>query len=552
MNRLLLIAMIAMLLIAACSVNTGLPQPTEAIEEFTGVPTDVAILPLKTMDARSRNIRKILEVRDLGYAFSKYPQFTLMNMEHVASEFNMLGIRDVDDMDLDELKEVADELNADVVISGNISSLRADLFAIAMTFYSTLTGELRQVNFNVPNLKEARWEALDKSMMTELDRFISTEVDKIYNFATNFYAAGNYAEAERQLTTAVGLDPDRAEAYYYLGATYYRTDRYALAEENFNKALDLEPQHNQTLVLMNEMFEKSGENLKRIGVMERIASQNEDAELWLAIGNLYAEAEQMNKARESFENALEIDEDNPLVKTRLAFLLYDQQQFADAIPYLESAYDSFPENDLISRRLALSYQRAGRMDQAISRYEGLIENNPSNIQAYLNVVSLYRSQATEATDPAVKTQNFNKAVDAMNRLIQIDPENPMAYLNLASIYLAQNNNTLAERNANETIQRDPSLYQPYVILGTISQSRGTNDYNRFADLERRASEAVGREATNLSRERDAARNSANAHFRSAVQQLTTARSLTTEPETLADINNRISVLNNLVTQTTGY
>nr|MDK2850542.1 hypothetical protein [Candidatus Cloacimonadota bacterium] len=552
MKRLLLMAMIAMLLIAACSVNNGLPEPTEPIEDFTGVPTNVAILPLKTMDARSRNVRKILEVRDLAYAFSKYPQFNLMDMDNVASEFELLGIRDVDDMDLEELKEVADELNADVVITGNISALRADLFAVTMTFYSSLTSELRQVTFNVSNIKEERWEALDKSMMTELDNFISTEVDKIFNFATNFYAAGNYEEAERQLITTIGLDPERVEAYYYLGATYYRTNRYDLAEENFNKVLELDPSHTQTLVLMNEMYEKTGENLKRISVMERIAEQNEDAELWLAIGNLYAEAGQMDKARESFENALELDEENPLVKTRLAFLLYDQQMYEEAIPYLESAYDSFPENDLISRRLAISYQRAGRMDQAIARYEGLIANNPNNVQAYLNVVTLYRNKAIEATDPAVKKQNFDKAIEAMNRLIQIDPNNPMAYLNLASIYLAQNNNTLAERNANETIQRDPTLYQPYVILGTISQSRGTTEYNRFVDLEKRASEAVGREATNLSRERDAARKAANAHFRSAIQQLATARSLTQEPETIADINNRISVLNNLVEQTTGY
>jgi len=552
MNRLLLIAMIALLLISACSINTGLPQPTEEIEEFTGITTNVAILPLKTMDARSRNIRKILEVRDLAYAFSTYPQFALMDMEHVESEFASFGIRDVDDMDLDELQEVANELNADVLISGNISSLRADLFAIAMRFYSTLTGELRQVNFNVPNLKEQRWEVLDQSMMVELDRFISTEVDKIFNFATNFYAAGNYAEAERQLKTAVGLDPDKAEAYYYLGATYYRTDRYALAEENFNKALELSPDHTQTLVLMNEMFEKTGENIKRIAVMERIADMNDDAELWLVIGNLYAEAKQMDNAKASFENALEIDEDNSLVMTRLAFLLYDQQLYADALPYLESAYDAYPENDLISRRLAVSYQRSGRMDQAIARYEGLIQNNPNNVQAYLNVVSLYRNQATEATDPEIKAESFRKAINSMNQLIEIEPNNPMAYLNLASIYLAQNNNAEAERNANETIQRDPSLYQPYVILATISQTRGTNEYNRFADLERRAADAVGRQATTLSRERDAARNAANAHFRSAVQNLTTARSLTVEPETLADINNRLSVLNNLVTQTTGF
>jgi hypothetical protein len=35
------------------------------------------------MDARSRNVRKILTVRDLDYVFSAYPQYELMNMEVV-------------------------------------------------------------------------------------------------------------------------------------------------------------------------------------------------------------------------------------------------------------------------------------------------------------------------------------------------------------------------------------------------------------------------------------------------------------------------------------
>ncbi len=552
MNRLLLMAMVTLVLFSACSVNSGLPQPTEPTEAFTGIPTKVAILPLKTMDARSRNIRKILEVRDLEYVFTAYPQFELMDMEEVNRQFKTFGSPDVDDMLPEEMQEVADDLGVNVLITGNISATRADLFAIAMKFYSTRTQELRQVNFNVPNVKEQRWAMLNKSLMTDLDSFISTEVDKIFNFATNFYAAGNYPAAEQQLQTAIGLDPENIEAYYYLGATYYKTDRYDLAEDNFNHALTIDPTHFKSLVMMNEMYEKTGDDLKRIVVMEKIAAINEDAELWLAIGNLYAEANKLEKAQSAFENALEIDADNPLVKARLAFLLYDQQRFVDALPYLESAYDSFPENDLISRRLAVAYQRSGRMDQAIARYESLIESNPTNVQAYLNVVSLYRNQAQEASSQEEKNTINAKAISTMRKLIAVDSDNAMSYLNLASIYLAQSKYADAETNATATLQRDPSLYQPYVILATVSQSRGTTEYNRFVDLEKRASSAVGRQATQLSKDRDAAKSSANAHFRNAVQQLTTARTLTVEPESLADINNRLSVLNNLVSQTTVY
>lgn len=552
MNRLLLIAMVAFLLISACSVNTGMPQPTQDVENYTGLVTKVAVLPLKTMDARSRNIRKILTVRDLDYVFSAYPQYELMDMDYVADEFAVFGVPDVDDMDLEELAEVAEATAANVLILGNISSLRSDLYAVSLRFYSDRTNELKQVTFNVPNVKEERWKQMNESLMKQLDQFISNEVEKIYNVAVNYYAGENYTEAENQLKTTIGLDPENVEAFYYLGATYYKTERYDLAEESFNKVLELNPTHYQTLVMMNEMYETTGESLKRIAVMEKIASMNDDADLWLVIGNLYAEAGEMTKAETALQSALALDEDNAQIKTRLAFLLFDQERYADAIPYLESAYDSFPENDLISRRLAVSYQRSGRMSEAIARYESLIRANPNNVQAYLNVVSLYRNQAGETTDQVMKNELNTKALDTMNQLIRIQPDNAMAYLNLASIYLAQNNHSEAEANANETIQRDPSLYQPYVILATVSQSKGTTEYNRFVDLEKRAADAVGRQATTLSRQRDAAKVAANGHFRRAIDYLNTARTLTGEPESLRDIQNRLTSLSNLVSQTSGY
>jgi tetratricopeptide (TPR) repeat protein len=263
--------------------------------------------------------------------------------------------------------EVAEAMGANVLILGNIASLRADLFAMNLRFFSARTNELRQVNFNVANLKETRWKQLNESLMAELDRFISTEVDRIFNVATNFYAGAKYADAESQLQTAIGLDPENVDAYYYLGATYYKTDRYALAETSFNQALELDPTHYQTLVMMNEMYEKTGENLKRIGVMERIADINDDVELWLAIGNLYAEAGEMVKSETAFRNALALDESSTTVQTRLAFLLFDR----NALPrlfHIWKALTTTSRERPPSRRLAVSYQRSGRMAEAIARY----------------------------------------------------------------------------------------------------------------------------------------------------------------------------------------
>jgi len=552
MKKLLFIALLAVLLISACTVNNAKPEVKQDVEEYTGLTTKVGILPLKNLDASSRNINRVLTVRDFGYVFATHPKYDLLDMATVEKEFKTFGVPDVDDLEPDEMKEIADEIGANVLIVGNIAADRGNSFALALKLFSARTNELRQVNFSVTNDKVARWKSLDENLMVQLDRFISTEVEKIFNFATNFYATENYPEAERQLKLAIGLDPENKDAYYYLGATNFKTQKFAEAEMNFNRVLAIDPNHMQTLRMLNDMYEAHGETAKRLVVMEKIANINDDEEIWLAVANLYAENKNTVKAEEALRKALTLKPDYALAQTRLAFLLYDNQRFSDAIAPLEAAYDAFPENDIISRRLAISYQRSGRMGEAIGRYEGLIRNNPNNAQAYLNVVSLYRQQATEATDPAIALEMNNKAINAMNELKRVDPENSLAYLNLASIYLAQGKNADAETNANLTVQKDASLYQPYVILATVNQAKGTNDYNRFVDLEKRAAAAVGREATRLSGERDAAKSSANANFRRAVEQLNAARLRATEPEALTDISNRLGRLQTLVNQTSGY
>ncbi len=49
----------------------------------------------------------------------------------------------------------------------------------------------------------------------------------------------------------------------------------------------------------------------------------------------------------------------------MALLMYDLNRYEEAIPYLEAIFDQYPENELISTRLASAYQKANRLDDAL-------------------------------------------------------------------------------------------------------------------------------------------------------------------------------------------
>jgi tetratricopeptide (TPR) repeat protein len=546
MNKRILLVLAVLLSLFACSTNAA--NKAEKVEK-SELATKVAILPLKSLDSSSRYINKLLTVRDLELTFDKQANYILMDMDQVAHDFKTTGYKDVEDLQVEEIKEISETVKSDVIIMGNISESRRDVYNVSMRFYSTRSEELKQISFPVVKEKHARWKSLDDNFMSELNGFISNEMDKIFNIGANYYNNQNYVEAEKSLKQVIALKPDKVDAYYILGNTYSKTGKYDLAEQNYKKMMELAPEDQRSTIALIGIYETTNQNAKRIALMERIADANEDEEMWLAIGNLYDQEANPEKAKSSFRRALEINPEYSTANVRLALKLYDEERYAESIPYLEKAFDQAPDNDLISRRLAVAYQRSNRMEDAIARYEGLIQSNPTSPQAYLNVVGLYRTLASDAKDTAVANQYNKKAIDTINALKAIDPNNAYVYLNLAAIYLSQGKYNEAETNANQTISRNASLYQPYVILSAVYQTRGTEQYNRYIDLDRQAAKAVGSKARKLAKDRDAAKANANGLFRRAQSQLEQARSKTSETEALNDISNRLNRIAQLISQT---
>jgi tetratricopeptide (TPR) repeat protein len=530
MKKWIIIVLAVSLALISCASNKKEMQPEQV--QKAEITTKVAILPLKALDSSSRYITKILTVRDLELTFNKHAKYTLLDMNETAAVFKELGNPDVEDLEKEELDDLAKQLGADVVIITTVSETRADIFNVSMRMYSTVSTDLKQISFNVGKEKTARWKVLEEQMMAELDDFVSNEIDKLFNIAANHFNNGNYTTAEQLLKQVIALKPEKIDAYYFLGNTYIKLEKLDLAEEYFLKALELQPDHQASIIALIDLYDKTNQPMKRIPLMERIAEETQDAETWFAIGNLYNQMDNKEKAKESYRKALAIDPEFSGANVNLSIILFDEGNYNEAIPYLEKAFEEAPDNTFIGTRLATAYQKSGRIQEAIDKYENLLSTDPNNIQAYLNLISIYRNVNDNA-----------KAIEKINALKKIDPNNPYAYLNLAAIYLEQGKLNEAETNANITISKDHTLYQPYVILSAVYQSRGTESYNKYIDLDRQASRAVGKKATQLKKQRDTAKNTAINHLNKALNYLQTARSYTDDSEALNDINNRINRIN---------
>ncbi|HAN41510.1 MAG TPA: hypothetical protein DCQ12_06325 [Candidatus Cloacimonas sp.] len=547
MNPRILIALTIAMLLFACT-TTVVQTTTEPIPEFHGTPTKVAFLPIKANDSSSRNIVKLMTVRDLDLVFQTHPKYELMDMEEVARLFKEAGHRNVDDLDKEDMKELAETIGADLLIKTTMNSGSQGVFNVNSQFYSIRSDELKQHSYDVVTHKDHRYKMLQENLMPEIDSFVSSEVDKLLNSAIQNYVMEKHEDAVEGFKYVISLDPDKLDAYYYLGCTYQKMEDYVQAEEYLSQAVELKPDDERCLLALNDIYEATDQKVKRVALMEKIAAKREDEEIWLVVGNIYDELGEKVKAKEAFEQSLSIDPNFTQTIIRYGFWLYEEEEYADAIPMLEHAAELFPDNELVSDRLGVSYFKANRIAEAIERYENIIANDANNVQALLTVAGLYRTQANESNDSKVVADNNSKAIASLNKAKAVDPDNAMVYLNLAAIYFSQKKNNDAESNANLALAKNPSLYQPYLILSGVNQTKGADQYSRFVDLEKQAAKAVGRKADQLKKDREAAKASALNFLRTARTNLESARSRTTDAQALRDINNRINGINNMINQ----
>lgn len=118
-----------------------------------------------------------------------------------------------------------------------------------------------------------------------------------------------------------------------------------------------------------------------------------------------------------------------------------------AFDKLEEKAVTSKEHSVILQFKALCYQNNGQLLNAIPLYEALVQLNPDNAVARVNLAYLYQ-----------ETESNEKAVDAYKKALEYAPENTTAYNNLGYLYIKMNCPAEALENAQKALELDETLY----------------------------------------------------------------------------------------------
>ncbi len=227
----------------------------------------------------------------------------------------------------------------------------------------------KSLNFSSNRIDELKAQAFKPSSQ-------SIDALRAYNQGMDFARIGKNLDASRSFQAAVNADPQFALAYSALSQTQDALGHQADAEQSSRRAVELAaaggfPQLEKMMIDANHAAILD-DNKKAIGLYERLAqAMPGNADVQYALGSLYADTGDYDKARAIFAKILAADPKNGLALFRSGATELQSGHFQAALDplskaeYLTNSSGNQEHHAVILLTMGVAYQFLGRNDEAL-------------------------------------------------------------------------------------------------------------------------------------------------------------------------------------------
>lgn len=497
----------------------------------------VAILDFSNNDRESGYVASSLMKRDFNKVFGELEDIELINIKESEKVFKASGITNLSYAGTEDIACMGSKLDADVVIWGTVSAESGSCFKVVAKIYSMQSEDVSVISFNVEKKSKQRQQTIKVKLIPKIQELGAREIEKLLNIGVQHFSCKNYTSAEETFLNLIDIDVQNRDGYFYLGLIKFIQKEFNASVEYYNKALEITPEDKDILNFLSKSYLKMEEYELAAEALEKITELEDNKEIWLRIGNIYAELQYTDQAKEAFNNAIEIDEEYFEAFQALSEMLYNMEFYDEAIKPMETASNAFPDDDDLQQKLAKCYHKTGKLESAIENYKQMVIDQPENKTAYMNLAGAYR-----------ETNQNSKALKVLNELIILAPDNAKVYLRLADVHIALGEFSKATENANKAIEIDAELHSSYRVLASIHQKIGYKKYEKFLEYEEMYKDKsiyYGEKADELVEKRDIVKAEANANFKKAEYYLSETEKRTDKTSVLNDIKRTRTTLKQL-------
>ena len=230
-------------------------------------------------------------------------------------------------------------------------------------------------------------------------------------------------KAIEQLTEALQLEPENAEAHFLMGKLLAAEGRYTEMVEHLDRSAALGPK-----------FQAEIEQTRR-----HFWAREYNAGVSYAQG----EVPEFSKALRSFYNATLIEESDLKAWRNLAYVYYQIDSTDAAIATYQKIVSADSQDAASFYSLGVLYLNEGQHKEAVHALSQLTKVDPQHLDGHINLAVAQ-----------VHLEDYEGAEDNYLKAIAIDPMMPSSHYNLGNLYWQQKNYTAARKAYEKTVELD--------------------------------------------------------------------------------------------------
>ncbi len=326
--------------------------------------------------------------------------------------------------------------------------------------------------------------------------------------AMTLHAYQRYEAAAAVYARAHALEPENYDWVYLLGAVQTMQGEFDAAAGSFQSALRLRPNDLAAAVRLAQSLAATARWDEAGALYRRILDAHPDcAQAWYGLGRAQAAKGDHAAAVQSLAHACDLFPSYGAAHFALAGELRRLGKKTEAEQHLAAYSQNVtaepPVQDPLFQRIrelnqgaqahtrrAMELEKAGKLEDAIREQEQALAVEPANVQAHINLISLYgrtgdRIQAKQQFDEAVRLapgrsdawynygvllfgeRNYDEAEEAFRRALLLNPGYAEARTNLGAIYELKGQLGAAAGEFRAAIAAQPNYPPARFHLGRI-------------------------------------------------------------------------------------
>lgn len=256
---------------------------------------------------------------------------------------------------------------------------------------------------------------------------------------------GNTKGAVGILKQALKINPNNPKLNWKLGSLYLKSLETKEAIYYFQEAVRLDNRNPEYVLGLSIAYDYAGQKSLAYNFAEEVLKRKpESSEAWCIKGRIQAENEQLERALQYFNIALEINNKNIYALNEKGCLLLKMNKILDGIEIFNVAIDIHPKDTNLLLNIGLAYIKLENYENALS-FLTKAQNHKLNSPILYNALGLCYCHL----------DNVELAKESYLKALELNPDNPETLCNLATINARLGKYNLSLESYRKAIQKDP-------------------------------------------------------------------------------------------------